>query len=282
MSRKPILITGCQRSGTTLMNLILNSHPRILSIDEDRFSFPFLYSYLYAPLPGAPDFVAFKLPRYAHMLPFIEMLPAGKVLWCIRDPLDVVASMVKLRLNMQMGGADVAIPWAAHPDGGWYEINSTYWALDEEQKRPLNAYMAEFGRLTEKFMNLAAAPENLKTIERRDCVFIGALCWRIKNYLPSLYRERNIDFQTVRYEDLVTNPGERIAELLAYLGAEWSDEVLMHHRHHSGTSIGETANTRAIDRRSLGTGKNSLSVEERELAATICGETAAAWNYSFD
>lgn len=115
----------------------------------------------------------------------------------------------------------------------------------------------------------------------RDCVFIGALCWRIKNCLPSLYCQRTIDFQTVIYEDLATNPAERIAELPAYLGAAWSDEVLMHHRLHSGTSIGETANARAIDRRNPGTGKNSLSAEERELVATICGETVAEWNYTF-
>ena len=73
-TRVPILITGCQRSGTTLMNLILDSHPKIWGIDEDRFDFPSIYGYLSAPIPA--PFVSFKLPRYAHIMPFIEMLPA--------------------------------------------------------------------------------------------------------------------------------------------------------------------------------------------------------------
>lgn len=282
MTRKAILITGCQRSGTTLMNLILDSHPRIWSIDEDKFDFPALYSYLQTPLPQAPEFVSFKLPRFAHMLPFIAMLPTCKVLWCVRNPLDVVASMISLKLKMQMGDAEVDIPWAVHPNGGWFDVNSTYWTLDEKQKRGLNDHIAEFGRLTEKFTQLSASPENLKNVDRRDCVYIGALCWTIKNYLPSLYREGNIDFHPVRYEDLVTNPRERIAELLDYLGTDWDDQVLMHHRMHNGTSIGKTSNSRAIDQNSLGTGKNSLTPEEQELVASICGEAAAIWNYTFE
>ena len=34
MKNKPILVLGCQRSGTTLLNLILDSHPQIHGFDE--------------------------------------------------------------------------------------------------------------------------------------------------------------------------------------------------------------------------------------------------------
>jgi len=95
------------------MNLILNSHPAIRGIDESKFSFPAIYRYLNEPMAPAKLFVAFKLPMYAHMLSFIDTLPGCKVIWCIRDPLDVVASMEKLRATTGSG-----IPWAAHPEGG--------------------------------------------------------------------------------------------------------------------------------------------------------------------
>jgi hypothetical protein len=276
-TRTPILITGCQRSGTTLMNLILDSHPAIWGIDEDKFVFPSIYSYLAAPMPQAPPFVSFKLPPYAHILPFMEMLPDCRVLWCVRDPVDVVWSMIKF-------GAENSdcIPWVAHPAGGWGEINNAYWVLGDEQKRELGGYMAEFTRLTEKFVKLANVPGSRMKIERRDRVLIGALCWRIKNELPNLYKDRKIGFHVIRYADLVRQPQQRIADVLDYIGVDWDDKVLMHHRLHKGTSIGNTSNTRAIDQNSLGAGQRNLSEDERELIKTICGKTAKDWNYNLN
>ena len=274
-TRTPILITGCQRSGTTLMNLILDSHPAIWGIDEDKFVFPSIYSYLAAPLPQAPPFVSFKLPPYAHILPFMEMLPGCRLLWCVRDPVDVVWSMVKF--GSESGGT---IPWAAHPAGGWGEINNAYWVLDDERKRELGDYMAEFAILTKKFVRLANEPARSMKIERRDSVFIGALCWRIKNELPDLYKDRKIDFHVIRYADLVRQPQEHIADALDYIGVDWDDQVLMHHRLHKGTSIGNTSNTRPIDQNSLGSGRKNLSEEEQALIKSICGKTARRWSYN--
>jgi len=274
--RTPILITGCQRSGTTLMNLILDSHPKIWGIDEDRFDFASIYGYLSVPMQA--PFVSFKLPRFAHILPFIEMLPGCRVLWCIRDPLDTVASMVKLNLNV----GNLTASWSVHPAGAWSEINTSYWVLNNAQKVELQAHMQEFGKLSEKFSNRLKAKEGLADVDRRDCVYMAALCWRIKNELPSLYKDRNIDFHVVRYADLVSNPKERIAEILDFIGIEWSDEVLKHHLLHKGTSIGNTSNTRAIDQSGVGSGKKYLSQEEQDLVKTICEKTATSWNYNFD
>ena len=259
------------------MSLILDSHPKVCSVDEDRFFAPEIYRYLYSNLPEATPFIAFKLPQYAHMLFFIEALPGRRVLWCIRDPLDVVWSMVKLRWPI----GDIMVPWAAHPRGGWFEITTTYWSLNEEQRGKLNEHMTKFARISEKLVTLARSPEKekLTKIDRQDCVFIAALCWRIKNELPWRYRASNIDFYVIRYEDLVTNPRDRIAEILDYISVDWSEEVLNHQHLHKGISIGNTSNTRAIDQKSLQNGKRNLSQEEQELVKVICGDTALKWNY---
>jgi Sulfotransferase domain len=278
ITRTPILITGCQRSGTTLMNLILNSHPRIHSIDEDKFMFPSIYNYLSAPQSQAPPFVSFKLPGYAHMLPFIKMLPGCRVLWCVRNPLDTVWSMIKLHLPM---GSN-SIPWAVHPHGGWLEIMNSYWVLSDKQRGDLSGDMAEFAKLTEKLVKVWGTPDNMTAIERRTRVFMGALCWRIKNELPALYKAKKIDFHVIRYDDLVSNPKDRIMEILDYIGVEWSDAVLKHHRLHDGMSIGNTLNTRAIDQSSMGQGENNLSLEGQALIKTICDKTARRWNYRFN
>lgn len=278
MTRKPILITGCQRSGTTLMNLILDSHPAISSIDEDRFSLPFLHTYLGAPLAKPVSFIAFKLPRYAHLVPMMDLLPNRKIVWCIRNPLDVVCSMASLNL----GDNNQVAPWPAHPNGGWGEILNCYYALDDEQRRTFESDMVTFKELTQKFSALPKSPDNVIDIERNDSIFLAALCWKIKNFYPLLYKKHNIDFHVSKYDELVAAPKERIAEILDYLGADWSDDVLMHHTLHKGKSIGNTTNTRAIDQNSVGLGIKNLSREEQEIVKRVCGEIASEWDYSLN
>jgi len=275
-SKTPILITGCQRSGTTLMNLVLNSHPKIWSIDEDVFFLPSIYAYLCNP--RMPPFVAFKLPEYAHLLPFIKTLPDRRVIWCIRDPLDAVWSMVKLRLNL----AGISASWAVHTGGGWGEIINSIWVLSEKQKSALAEPMKEFHRLTDKFVKLSQSTKDLTVIEREECVFMAALCWRIKNEMPALYQAENIDFHIAKYEEIVAEPKERIEKVLDYIGAEWSDEVLRHHQKHEGKSIGETSNTRPIDKDSVGRGKENLTQAEQDIVKSICEQAATEWGYELN
>jgi hypothetical protein len=80
----------------------------------------------------------------------------------------------------------------------------------------------------------------------------------------------------------VTNPKEQISQILDYIGVEWREEVLIHHRLHEGTSIGNTSNTRGIDQNSLGEGEIHLTQEEQDLIKSICGDTARRWNFDFN
>lgn len=118
----PIFIVGCQRSGTTLLRLMLDSHPAISCGPETRFlddleritgsewhrlqQYGFPKSYWeakiaelfasvhrdYASRRGRTRW-ADKTPRYALQLDFIDRLfPDAQVLHVIRDGRDVVAS----------------------------------------------------------------------------------------------------------------------------------------------------------------------------------------------
>ena len=185
-----------------------------------------------------------------------------------------------VNLNYTIG--DTTVPWTVHPRGGWGEIANSYWALDPKQRAEISDHMARFWALSEKFANLSKSPENLRKFDRLDCVFIGALCWMIKNKLLSQYKDRNIDFHMIKYEDLVTNPKDSIAQILDYIRVDWRDEVLTHHLLHKGMSIGNTDNTRAIDQKSLGEGKRNLSQEEQDLIKEISGSTADKFRYTLD
>lgn len=260
-----VLITGCQRSGTTLLRLILDSHPGVYSVDEDKFHHHEINTLQHAPwLPGH---VALKLPQYAPLISFITSLPERRVLWCIRDPLDTVLSMLKLETKFVEG---VSLPWAAHPAGAPSEITNCYWSLTEESKRRMAEHMGYFGNL------LKGDPARRS---RSDMIFLAALCWRIKNELPRCYEEQGIGYHTVKYEGLVSDPKAHLLELTRYLGLPWDDNLMRHHEMHSGVSIGDTSNTRAIDRQNVGKGAKTFSREEVALIANVCGSTASSWGY---
>ena len=119
---RPIFIVGCQRSGTTLLRLMLDSHPNISCGPETRFLQDFakltseswdrlsLYGFPksywldksaeffdsfqteYAKSRGKTRW-ADKTPRYALSLGYInELFPASQIVHVIRDGRDVVAS----------------------------------------------------------------------------------------------------------------------------------------------------------------------------------------------
>src|SRR6266513_2346410 len=111
-SNRPIFIVGCQRSGTTLLRLMLDSHPNISCGPETRFLQDFakltseswdrlsLYGFPksywleaeYAKSRGKTRW-ADKPPRYALSLGYInELFPTSQIVHVIRDGRDVVAS----------------------------------------------------------------------------------------------------------------------------------------------------------------------------------------------
>ena len=181
MSNLPIIITGCQRSGTTLLKLILDSHPDITALDEDVFELEDLPRYL-----NSVEFhpaVAFKLPVQAGSTDFFASINNLRLLWCVRDPRAVVASMI--RLHMPFGPEEFLLPWAAHPMGAEKQIRIEYPRLPETVRSELATFMAVF----EDIVQIEPVQRN-----RQQYTVMGALCWRVKNELIELYPSLGLDF----------------------------------------------------------------------------------------
>jgi hypothetical protein len=191
-AQPPIFIVGCQRSGTTLLRLMLDSHPDISCGPETRFlsdlakittlhwtrmsNFGFDKDYWhrsiaqffetiqrdYAASRGKTRW-ADKTPRYALTLGFLDQLfPSCQVVHVIRDGRDVVAS------HRHRFGYRSAVKAA------------------EKWPRYIRAAREAGARLG-----------------------------------PERYRE-------VRYEALVADPKGTMQELLDFLGEPWDDAVLHH------------------------------------------------------
>lgn len=191
----PIFIVGCQRSGTTLLRLMLDSHPHISCGPETRFladldkvtrqnwkrmsHFGFDKHYWhrsmarffetvhqdYAASKGKARW-ADKTPRYALLLDFIDQLfPHCQVVHVVRDGRDVVAS---------------------HKHRFGYRS-----AVKAAEKWP-------------RYVR-AARKSGSRLGQRR--------------------------YHEVRYEDLVADPKATMGGLLEFLGEPWNDAVLHHEDH---------------------------------------------------
>jgi hypothetical protein len=191
MSARPIFIVGCPRSGTTLLRLILDSHPHISCGPESHFLTdleaivgrywhrlqPFGFEKRYWHEKIATFFDSFqmeharargksrwadKTPKYSVKLAFInEVFPDCQIVHVIRDPYDVVAS------HRERWGYKSAVRCAMHT-----------WKQYVTEARAVGGVL----------------PANR-------------------------YRE-------IRYEQLVASPEPVLRELLEYLGEPWVGAIL--------------------------------------------------------
>ncbi len=256
MANTPILITGCQRSGTTLLSLVLDSHPRIHSVDEADFDPRRQGEYL-----ESPEFhpsVAFKLPSRAHRVEAFAALPGARILWCRRDPRAVVASMLTLNLD----AAGLLLPWARHPVGAQREIENGL-AVLQRHHHPLPEACLR------RYLPLRDMPPQLRGWG--EGVVLAATCWRIKSELQALFESLELPFLTVSYERLTRHKEAVIRDTLDFLALPWHENVLRHHQLHRGVSTGLTENTRAIDERSLEKWRRVLSEGDLKIIEEICG-----------
>lgn len=264
MPNTPILITGCQRSGTTLLSLVLNSHPQIQGVDE--VDFDRAKAALYLNSPEYHSHVAFKLPSHAHRVESFGALSAARIIWCIRDPRAVIASM--MNLNLQASG--LVMPWARHPVGAQREIENGLLVLEHHGRVLPEMLRQQYGQLRDMPAELRGREEGL---------LLAALCWRIKQELLAVYQTLALPMYVLHYEKLAMEKETEIRAVLAFLELAWHEDVLQHHRLHQGTSTGLTENSRAIDERSVAKWKQQLTAVELRRIAEICADLAGRHGY---
>ena len=250
----PIFIVGCQRSGTTLLRLMLDSHPNISCGPETRFLQDFakltseswdrlsLYGFpkSYWLDKSAEFFDSFqteyaksrgkgrwadKTPRYALSLGYInELFPTCQIVHVIRDGRDVVAS---------------------HRDrwGYWSAVKAA-----------------------EKW------PRYIKAARR------------VGDRLPD---DRYFE---VHYEDVVLDTEKTLRQLLGFLGEQW-DEAVLHHdeaehdvagryEQFSGERRANASDRSAVYRTRVGAHRREIDPLLKTLVAVRAGSTLRALGYA--
>jgi len=226
-------ILGSQRSGTTLLGLILDSHSDITVYDENVS-----YKMIHQRNFSGSGPMALKIPILTRRYEVLnKMFPEAKYIFMQRDIRSVVSSMLKLKVN----------------DGrSWAETHS----IREIEKSLIS--------IKSKKNRDYLYKKHIKFIKNEDIVSTTILCAYLKKYLIVELRDEGLDVFECQYEKLVNNPEKIINEILLFLDLPWDSRVLEHHKLHKGIAIGDTNRKRSIDALSLNKWKEHLTDQEIE------------------
>ena len=250
-------ITGCQRSGTTLLRLTLECHRDVFCFDEIE-AYRVLSTRLWRE-PIQKRLVGFKVPRWAEQIDSSFLWDFGlpetarsiyrgqKIVFIVRDFRDAIVSMLKL-------GAP-----------SWMEL----WAepiiaakIRQEPDFPIR-YARQLAMCERAGHRLPA---------------LGGVYWCYKNEALIRYKEAGYPVLAVAYERLTAHPGEQLRRIRDFLGIEFSPTMLEHARQphrellENCMAVGSTDPRRPIDQASVGQWQNFLTPEEIALCTEIVGD----------
>lgn len=250
LSRNYVLVTGSQRSGTTLMLLILDAHPRVRGLDESEVGWRAAHPTVRELLRDAraQRTTCRKLPRASGHLSLLRgSYPHARIVWMVRHPLAVVSSMRALRLE----------GW----EGNWLALYA------EKEIR--------------QFSDLL--PDDTRDVDELSLIERGARVWALNCKAVEEFRRAGMDVDVVRYEELLRSPESTLRRLLGALSLEWDPSVLAFHereRNENRVLAGGTTGAKAMDDSRA---KPDVDFKTSEVAAVAaqCAPWAERYGYDF-
>src|SRR5262245_29552729 len=202
-------IAGCQRSGTTLLRLVLECHPDIFCLDEDT-SYPALMRGE-CPKPSGQRLTGFKVPRWTEQFDAPAAQDEGEesiacdfyqgepIIYLVRDVRDTVASMLKLKMTESQS---------------WLECCA----------RPI----LETKIAQPAFRQMYATEIEQLRASGNAWPKVGALYWKYKTEPLFRYRQHGWPVFLIRYENLVESPRWHLRKIVEFLGLNWNERLLEH------------------------------------------------------
>jgi len=256
---KRFYITGCQRSGTTLLRLVMECHPDVYVFDE-MVAYKILAGQSF-DVPSEKSVHGFKIPRWAECLADehvwdegiaeeVQNLYRGEpIVFMIRDVRDTIASMRKLA----MSATETWLDFCAKPI-----LQAKF------ERTPLGL------RFADEWDRVRASGDSP--------VLIGALYWKYKTAALLDYQRRGFPVFPVRYEKLVSEPEPVLRRMCRFLNLSWDSRLLEHPKlahtevFDNGTVMGNTDPKRAIDTTSVEQWREWLTAEEEEAVLELVGD----------
>lgn len=267
------MVIGAQRSGTTLMRLVLESNPEVAVFEE-----PTSYDYwadrnllnrtLEAGRQQGKRVFVFKTPCLTEQLDTEDQIARELryrafplrfsyenqlLVFMVRDPRDVCISLQNLKARAS--GDD----WIDH----WTRY------VDELYPRTIPDFKTRYARELE----LVAQAGSHGFAAR------AALYWKIKTESFFRYDAQGYHLRLVLYEDLVTRPERTLRWLSRFLGISFNERMLKHHQQThavvgaNGLTVGDTNPRQPIDETATRLYKGKMALEEQRVIMEIAGAT---------
>ena len=240
------------------MRLVLECHSQVFCFDEvDAYrvlQFRTFEGEINKPLVG------FKVPRFAEQLDADLLWDFGldervsriydgqRILFLVRDWRDVVASMMKLKLNQS-----------------WLQTYALQTINTKIASDP--AFVRQWAR-------------ELEQLPRSEAPWasVGALYWKYKSAALLRYKSAGYPVLGIAYEQLVADPKAQLRRACDFLGISFEPTMLQHpHFAHrevfaSGLTVGQTDPKRAIDSASVNQWSTLLDERAIEEGNKIVGD----------
>jgi len=265
-------ILCCQRSGSTLLRLILDSHNKIHCFDEKK-SYLLLSdnSLLNNELTNYANkkLIGFKTPvfteqmnnsiliDYVNNLKIKNTFENSKIIFIYRNVLDVVSSM---KNHIQKNGHSWLENWGLNTINSW------------EKSHP---------DLIQKF---TSDLKYLRKTKNKDIVS-GAIYWKVKNFFMFSYENEKKPLLKVKYEDLCQNPKIEIEKIINFLNVDWDNNVLNHEQifhdevEKNGLTVGNNDATKKISVSEIGRYINDFTNAEKNEIMEISTKLMKKMNY---
>ncbi|MEQ9236749.1 sulfotransferase family protein [Coleofasciculus sp. E2-BRE-01] len=269
IQHSPIFLLGVGRSGTTLLRMMLDSHPEIMCGSEAPWitnqvidGFPslreltqYLIKHKWGPVNGLTgvneDIIYQQMALFIDGIMSTAAQSYGKTRWADKTPRNIIAVPFLYRLfphakfiHLFRDGRDVALSTKAAP---WKTI-------PYRSNKVKNTY----GNALKRWVDWI------------ETFHIDAKALKL-TYLP------------VRYEDLVCSPKSEIQKILDFIEVEWSDQVLNPYKFEHDTVEGEGRKSfylrQSIDTQALYRWKKELNWFERRSTKAIGEETLLKLGY---
>lgn len=197
MNKKPIFIIGCPRSGTTLVRVILDSHPNICCGPETQI-IPPLEEFnkkvdetwkMLAPYGVDKKTQMEKVGEFFSIFPEHYMREKKKIRWAEKTPTNIYHTDFIKKM---------------FPDCQFIHII-------RDGRDVIASFKKRWGSKT---------------------IFYGMKQWnKSMNLTPTLREKYGKDeYIEVRYEDLVSNPEPVIRKIIEFLNEPWTPSLLEHHK----------------------------------------------------
>lgn len=281
LKEKPIFVIGAERSGTTLLMVMLGQHPRI-AVPEVGWLFPRFYPFLHT-------YGDLNIEENLRTLADEMLFGLNRHLWGMDlNPRTAVDELLADLKERSFAGVYCAMHEMFAKKNG----NKPRWG----QKTPHNLYF--IGSIRECFPNAQfifivrdgrdASSDYIESAFGPTNIFCAAESWKMCQNAVKPWREKlsSEEWLDVKYEDLVRQPEAILRKVCDFLGEDFDPVMLDFWKGDIGQKRGTTRDHKplghAASDRYIGIHKRLLSIRDQEIFAAVAGKELEEAGYIND